>query len=210
MTYVTKVKICGITNLEDATAAVQVGAFALGFNFYRGSSRYIDPRMARTIIERFPRDVLSVGVFVNEPEPSSVLKIADEAGVGAIQLHGDESPEFCSAMNDRYVIKALRVDSDFAPERAVNYGTQAILLDAFSTGSYGGTGTIFDWTLARRTRELVPIMYLAGGLTVDNVADAISIVRPFAVDVCSSLEVSPGRKNHTLLRTFFESVRGAC
>src|SRR5256885_12963296 len=115
------VKVCGITNLADAQAAVEAGADALGFNFYRRSMRFIKPSEARRIIERLPSSVLSVGVFVNEGGPDVVARIADEACVGAVQLHGDESPDYCRAPNDRYVIKALRVGDDFEPESAASY-----------------------------------------------------------------------------------------
>jgi phosphoribosylanthranilate isomerase len=203
------VKICGITNLEDARAAIEAGADALGFNFYRGSARYIAPAEARRIIGQLPGEVLSVGVFVNEEGPEMVESIAAEAGVGAVQLHGDESGDYCRALKHRLVIKALRVGPDFAPEDALRYGTEAILLDAFAGSARGGTGLTFDWSLARRTRELVPRLFLAGGLTPSNVAAAIRAVRPYAVDACSGLERETGRKDARRVRAFVAAARSA-
>jgi phosphoribosylanthranilate isomerase len=206
-----KVKVCGITNLEDALAALAAGADALGFNFYGRSPRYIEPEDARRIISELPpaAAVLCVGVFVNEDSAATVARMASESGVGAVQLHGDESPEYCAALSGHRVIKALRVGEDFAPERATEYCAESILLDAFSARARGGTGETFDWELARRTREVVAQLYLAGGLTVENVADAIAAVRPYAVDVCSGVELAPGRKDAARMRAFVAAVR-AC
>lgn len=204
------VKVCGITNLEDALVSVEAGADALGFNFYRRSPRYMEPLEARRIVERLPAMVLSVGVFVNEAEPEMVARGAEQACVGAVQLHGDESPEYCRALQGLYVIKALRAGSGFSPERALEYETEAILLDAFSSESFGGTGRVVDWTLARRTRELVPKLFLAGGLSPDNAREAIAAVNPYAVDACSSLERAPGLKDAARVRAFIAAVRGAC
>ncbi|MDT5062174.1 MAG: phosphoribosylanthranilate isomerase [Acidobacteriota bacterium] len=196
------VKICGITNLEDARAAVDAGADALGFNFYRRSPRFIAPVDARDIIEQLPETVMSVGVFVNEGEPEQVERIADLAGLKAVQLHGDESPQYCRELRDRFVIKALRVGQGFAPQSVKEYETNAILLDAFAGAARGGTGRVIDWSIARQVRELVPQLFLAGGLSVENVAEAITIVEPYAVDVCSSLEQEPGRKDAGRVRAF--------
>jgi phosphoribosylanthranilate isomerase len=201
------VKICGITNLEDAHEAVSAGADALGFNFYSRSSRYISPAIARRIIEELPEGVLSVGVFVNEGGPEEIERLADEAGIGAVQLHGDESPAYCRALKSRYVIKALRVGADFEAESVLEYEADAILLDGFDRDARGGTGRVFDWQLAKRTRELVPKLFLAGGLTVENVAEALTIVRPYAVDACSGLECAPGRKDALRVRAFIEAAK---
>lgn len=201
------VKICGITNLADALAALDGGADALGFNFYQRSSRFITPAAARRIIDELPPHTLSVGVFVNERSPEDVERIAAAAGVGAVQLHGDESPEYCRALNSRFVIKALRASADFAPEHALDYGTDAILLDAFDPHARGGTGRSFDWQLARRTAELVPKLFLAGGLSVENVAQAIAAASPYAVDACSGLESAPGRKDPQRLRAFIKAAK---
>ena len=204
-----QIKVCGITNLEDALAAVEAGADALGFNFYRRSPRYIEPARARKITGRLPESVLCVGVFVNEETPAAVERIAAESGVAAVQLHGDESPAYCEALSGMRLIKALRVGEGFAPERATEYAAEAILLDSFSAKARGGTGETFDWAVARRTRELVPRLYLAGGLTSENVAAAVAAVRPFAVDVCSGIESTAGRKDHARLRSFVAAARGA-
>ena len=206
-----KVKVCGITNVEDARAALAAGADALGFNFYRRSPRYIAPEEAREIISELPRAaaVLCVGVFVNEESAATVARMATEANVAVVQLHGDESPEYCAALREHRVIKALRVGKDFAPEQARESCAESILLDAFSAGARGGTGETFDWELARRTRRLVAQLYLAGGLTPENVADAIAAVGPYAVDVCSGVELAPGRKDAVRMRAFVAAVRAA-
>ena len=204
-----KVKICGITNLADALASVEAGADALGFNFWTRSARYINPNDAREIVEQLPPKILTVGVFVNGANPESVTRATAAAGVHCAQLHGDESPEFCAGVQGVEVIKALRVSADFQPEEAAGYKTDAILLDAFVAGERGGTGRTFDWSLARRTRELVSKLYLAGGLTPDNVADAIASVRPYAVDVCSGIERAPGRKDMARVRAFIAAARRA-
>ena len=205
-----QVKICGITNLEDALAAVAAGAHALGFNFYRKSPRFIEPAAVREIVRQLPANLLMVGVFVNEAEPDTVARLADEAEVGAVQLHGDESPEYCGALPGRFVIKALRVGEGYWPEQAMRYPVDAILLDAFdasNSGARGGTGQICDWTLARRTCELVPKLFLAGGLAPENVAEAIAVVRPYGVDAASGLEILPGRKDAARMRAFVLAAR---
>jgi phosphoribosylanthranilate isomerase len=202
-----KVKVCGITNLADALASVEAGADALGFNFYAGSPRYIAPEAARLIIARLPPAVLCVGVFVNEDSAATVARMADGAGVSAVQLHGDESPEYCAELGEHEVIKALRVGKDFEPEEATRYPARAILLDAYNAGARGGTGETFDWTLARQTRGVVEQLYLAGGLTPENVAGAIAAVAPYAVDVCSGVESAPGQKDAARVRAFVAAVR---
>jgi phosphoribosylanthranilate isomerase len=122
-------------------------------------------------------------------------------------LHGDESPAYCHTLKDRFVIKALRVGVDFAPESALAYQADAILLDAFAPDARGGTGRVFDWQLAERTRELVPKLFLAGGLTVENIREAIAAVRPFAVDACSGLECAPGQKDNTRVQAFIKAAK---
>ncbi len=205
----TFVKICGITNLEDALAAVEAGADALGFNFYRRSPRYIAPEDARRIIAELPATMMSVGVFVNESEPEQVARIMDAARLTAAQLHGDESPEYCSALRGRYLIKALRADVDFEPQVVKDYETDAILLDAYAKDARGGTGRVVDWDVARRVRELVPQLFLAGGLSPENIAEAIAAVEPYAVDACSHLESAPGKKDNERVRAFIAASRRA-
>ena len=206
------VKICGITNLDDALAAVDAGADALGFNFYQRSPRHITPETARTIIDGLPANVLTVGVFVNE-ELHTIEKSASEAGVSALQLHGNESPEYCKALQGRYVIKVFAARDGFTPETVLDYDVQAIMLDAFDKeaagGIGGGTGKLSNWAVARKTRELFPRLFLAGGLSAENVGDAIDLVNPYAVDACSSLENAPGRKDHGRVRAFVAAVRAA-
>jgi phosphoribosylanthranilate isomerase len=214
----TLVKICGITNFDDARAAIKAGADMLGFNFYRPSPRFIAPRDARAIIERLraelaiaERRVTTVGVFVNEMSPAAVLNIANEAGVEAIQLHGDESVEFCNAVKglsqNRFLIKVLRAGEGFQPESATAYNVDAIMLDALDRTLYGGTGHVLDWSIAGRTRELVPRLFLAGGMSPENVSEAITMAQPYAVDACSALESKPGTKDHERLRLFVEAAR---
>jgi len=203
----TFVKICGITNLTDALSAVDAGADALGFNFYPASPRYLEPTAARAIIKHLPSGILTVGVFVNEDTPASVEKIADEAGVRALQLHGDESPEFCAALSHPEVIKVLAIGPGFDPRSALEYDAQVFMVDAFDKKARGGTGRVIDWSMARTVRNLVPRLYLAGGLSAENISIAISQVAPFAVDACSALEVSPGRKDPEKVRAFVAAAR---
>lgn len=204
----TLVKICGITNLDDALAAVAAGADALGFNFYKPSPRYITPPNAREIIEQLPASILSVGVFVNEDSPNAVATIARDSGIKALQLHGDEPPEYCRELAiDHFVIKTFAVSNSFDPERARAYDVQAVMLDTRDNKLRGGTGRVFDWSIAQQVSKLSPNLYLAGGLSPENVGEAIEKVRPHAVDACSSLENQPGKKNPERMRAFVAAVR---
>ncbi|HEY8187368.1 MAG TPA: phosphoribosylanthranilate isomerase [Pyrinomonadaceae bacterium] len=204
----TLVKICGITNLDDALAAVDAGADAVGFNFYRRSPRYITPEAAQAISEHLPAKVMTVGVFVNE-ELDAVEKTASTARLSALQLHGTESREYCNALKDRYVIKVFATGDEFKPEIVLDYGVQAVMLDAFDKDRFGGTGNLSNWSVARQTRELFPKLFLAGGLSPENVAEAIDRVDPYAVDACSSIERAPGLKDHVRMHAFITAVRGA-
>lgn len=214
-----RVKICGITNLNDARAAIEAGADMLGFNFYRPSPRFIEPAEARKIIEVLGGEVgaaqapTMVGVFVNEASPEAVADIVADAGVNAVQLHGDESIDFCATtkqlLNGKLLIKVLRVNDAFEPSETQRYDAGAIMLDAFHREVRGGTGQVIDWTMARRARELVPRLFLAGGLSPENVADAVAEVGPFAVDACSSLETRPGQKDAERMRAFVRAARNA-
>jgi len=203
----TFIKICGITNIDDARAAVAAGADALGFNFYNRSPRYIAPPAAREIVEQLPSSILTVGVFVNEETPESVKKIASEAGVTAFQLHGDESPAYCRELSDRYVIKTLTVSGDFDIEMVQHYDVNAIMLDTRDNNLRGGTGRVFDWSVAIEVNKVAPKLFLAGGLSPENISEAIELVRPYAVDACSALEDRPGIKNHDRMRAFVELAR---
>ena len=198
-----KVKICGVRSLEEAQSAVDAGADALGFNFWSPSARYIEPHAARDVIEGMPPTVCTVGVFVNE-EANRIVDIASELGLSAVQLHGDESPEFCerlTSIKTFKTIKAIRVGQDFDLSVIESYRVNMVLLDSSSEGSYGGTGRKFDWRIAIEAKHLAPII-LAGGLTIDNVWDAITEVRPAAIDVCSGVEAEPGRKDMDKLQGF--------
>jgi phosphoribosylanthranilate isomerase len=204
----TLIKICGITNLEDAQAAVAAGADALGFNFYKPSPRYITPQAARAIIDQLPSSILTVGVFVNQDSPQTAMNIANQAGIKALQLHGDESPDYCRELAaNTLVIKTLAVSDSFDPTLLGGYHVDAIMLDTRDNRFRGGTGRVFDWSIAQQVSQLVPKLYLAGGLSPENVADAINKVRPYAVDACSSLEDRPGIKNHGRMRAFVDTVR---
>lgn len=200
-----KLKVCGITSLEDARAAVECGAEFLGFNFYRKSPRYISPQAARAIIEELPDDVTAVGIFVNEAHPKDVIEILQTSGAQMAQLHGDESPEYCSAVGAERVIKALRVGDDFDVRQVLIYPAAAILLDAFDKKLYGGTGKTANWEIAREAAKLVKL-FLAGGLAPENIAEAICSVEPFAVDVNSGVESSPGVKNADKLKKLKEEL----
>lgn len=203
----TFIKICGITNIDDAVAAVAAGADALGFNFYKPSPRYITPQTAREIVEQLPSSILTVGVFVNEKSPEAAKRIANDAGVTAFQLHGDESPNYCRELADRYVIKTLTVSGDFDIQMVQDYEVNAIMLDTKDLSLRGGTGRVFDWSIAIEVNKVVPKLFLAGGLSPENIIEAIELVQPYAVDACSALEDRPGIKNHERMRAFVEIAR---
>ena len=200
-----KVKICGITRLEDALAAARFGADALGFNFWPGSKRYVAPAEARKIVRRLPSFVTPVGVFV-DPSRGEVLGAVDASGIAVAQLHGDEPPELCLSL-PLPVLKAIRVADVHALAALASYEVQGFLLDAPTPG-YGGSGETFDWSLAAEVARELPIV-LAGGLGPHNVADAVRAVRPWAVDVASGVERAPGVKDHDRMRLFVERAREA-
>ena len=199
----TLVKICGITNTDDALAAVEAGADALGFNFYPRSPRYISPAIAREISDHLPASVLRVGVFVSE-ELQSLSRVVSDASLTAVQLHGDETPEYCDQLKTTFVIKVFGARDDLD---LTAYKVDAIMLDTKDELLHGGTGRVFDWSIAQRANNSVPKLFLAGGLSPENVAAAIATVRPYAVDACSSLETTPGKKNHERMRAFINAVR---
>jgi phosphoribosylanthranilate isomerase len=202
-----KVKICGVRSVEEAEAALEAGADALGFNFWPPSPRYVSPRAASEIINHLSPVVSTVGVFVNE-EANRIIDIASEVGLTAVQLHGDESPEFCERLGSIKTIKAIRVGQDFDLSVIERYLVSMVLLDSDISGSYGGTGQRFDWRIAIEAKRLARII-LAGGLTTDNVWEAITHVRPAAIDVCSGVEAEPGRKDLDKLRRFMAIVARA-
>ena len=201
-----RVKICGLTRVEDAAAAVAAGADALGFNFWKRSPRFIDPARAARIVENIPSSVLTVGVFVDE-EPERLLAIAEQTGIMALQLHGSETPEYVDRLGAYLKIKALKVNDDFQPEVLQRYPSASIfLLDGYVAGMVGGTGRTFDWSLAIKAKEYGKIM-LAGGLTHENVAAAVRRVEPWGVDVASGVESEPGKKDPRLIREFVRAAR---
>jgi len=200
-----KVKICGITRVEDALAAVRLGADALGFNFWPRSKRYLPPSDARAIVRRLPPFVTAVGVFV-DPSREEVLRAAEASGIAVAQLHGDEPPELCAAL-PLPVLKGIRLDGAHAIARLASYEVMGFLLDAPTPG-YGGSGTTCDWPLAAEVARELPIV-LAGGLTPENVAEAVRAVRPWAVDVASGVESAPGVKDEARMRLFVARAKGA-
>lgn len=202
-----RVKICGITNAADALAAVDAGANLLGFNFYAKSPRRISETEAAKIRRNLPKKVEAVGIFVNSPWPD-VAALCKSLKLDAAQLHGDETPETVAALaRNLPVWKAFRVAPDFPLGTLDEYADAfAFLFDAASPGQYGGTGRTTDWDVARRAAVGRRII-LAGGLRVENVAAAVRIVRPYAVDVASGVESKPGKKDHGRMREFIQEVR---
>ncbi len=200
-----KLKVCGITSLEDARASIDCGAEFLGFNFYRKSPRYISPEAVRTIIEQLPSGVTTVGIFVNEAQPQDVLEILKVSGVQLAQLHGDEDSAYCLEVGAERVIKALRVGEDFDVRQVLAYPAWAILLDAFDKNLYGGTGKTANRDVAREAAKLTRL-FLAGGLSPENIAEAIQAVEPFAVDVNSGVESAPGIKAVNKLKKLKEEM----
>lgn len=199
-----RVKVCGITNREDALCAVDCGADALGFIFYEKSPRYVSPERVGEIIAVLPPFVTPVGVFVNASE-AHVDAVVKLAGLRAIQLHGDESPAACLG-HSVPVIRALRVGPDFDPETMRSYLVDTFLLDTAKVGKYGGTGETFDWSKAVAAKDYGRII-LSGGLNPDNVAKAIEAVHPYAVDIGSGVESEPGKKDHKKVSAFLRIVR---
>jgi len=194
-----KVKICGITNKEDALYAAECGADALGFIFYEKSPRYIEPDNAKTIIAALPPFVTTVGVFVNK-DFNDIRDITLLTGVTVVQLHGDESPSYCNLVEGK-LIKAIRVKNDSSIEGLKKYDVDTFLLDSFDKNSFGGSGLTFDWKLAEKAKQYGKII-LAGGLTPDNVEEAVKKVAPYGVDVNSGVEKKPGIKNKNKVKKF--------
>lgn len=201
----TKVKICGITNLDDALKAVELGADALGFVFYSKSERYIDPQEASEIVSKVPPFVTKVGVFVNE-DSDTVRSIKNQTEIDLLQIHGDETPEYCHRLGER-MIKAFRIKDSESFKEIANYNTDLVLLDAFSDSEYGGTGDVFHWQLLNKAQLKDKYVILSGGLDNENVSEAIRIVKPYAVDVSSGVEEYPGKKDPGKLKKFIEAVK---
>lgn len=205
-----RVKFCGITSLEDAQGAVELGAWALGLNHWSGSPRHCDPAVAAEIGASLRRKVEIVGVFVNA-HLTEVARAAEDHSLSIVQLHGDEGVSFCREVARKTgcrVIKAMRVRSGAEINAAEAFRVDFHLLDAHSPAARGGTGERFDWELLRTRHSEIPLI-LAGGLTPDNVGEAISLGQPYAVDVASGVEASPGVKDHQAMAAFAEQANAA-
>ncbi len=189
-----KLKVCGITSLADARAAIECGADYLGFNFYEGSPRHVTPDTAHGIVAELPPQIIPVGVFVNLGSPMKVRGVMEKSGVRMAQLHGDEDATFCEKLGSELVIKVIRPRAGFDSGMLVEFPAAAFLIDAVDEKLYGGTGRTANRQFAREVAQLRPV-FLAGGLTAENIRDAIRQVSPFAVDVNSGVESAPGRKD---------------
>jgi phosphoribosylanthranilate isomerase len=201
-----KIKICGITNLEDALYSAEYGADSLGFNFYKKSPRYIEPQKAAEIIAQLPPFVMPVGIFVNERE-DKIREIQHLTCIQGVQFHGDESPEFCQRFGGR-VIKAFQVRDKESLKAMAHYHVGAFLLDSYREGMRGGTGVTFDWHLAVVAKTFGKII-LSGGLTPENVAEAVKLVQPYGVDVAGGVEKGKGAKDQVKVKKFITEVRRA-
>ncbi len=201
---IVKVKICGITNYEDAVTAVNMGADLLGFNFYSKSPRFVPPEKALEIINKLPAFIDTAGVFVNE-SIEQIRETTELCQLNWVQLHGDESPEFCKEFlsHNVKVMKALRIKDKEDIEKADSYFTDAILLDAFNPEKYGGTGLTFDWNIIGHIGKRI---FLAGGINPDNAAEAVEL-GVYGIDVCSGIESEPGKKDHKKMRKLFDNIR---
>ena len=201
-----RVKICGLTSIEDAVLAAELGADALGFNFAEGPRR-IAPDLAAEIVRKLPPFVVPVAVFVNEL-PEKICQICRDVGIRTVQLHGEEPPELLGFLPGLRVIKAFRVGALSDLENILRYRLETILLDAKIEGKRGGTGHTFNWELAAKVPQAIQVI-LSGGLSPENVAEAIRIARPYAVDVASGVESSPGKKDPDLMRLFIQEAHSA-
>jgi phosphoribosylanthranilate isomerase len=199
------VKICGITNLADGLAAAEAGADALGFVFCEQSPRYVSIEAAAGVIRGLPPMLMKVGVFVNAPE-DLVLRAARECGLSLLQFHGEESPEYCRQFG-LMSMKAFRIRDAASLEAVRNYETEAWLFDAYSPAARGGTGESFNWDLTLQARSWGRPIFLAGGLTPENVADAVRRARPYGVDVSSGVEAAPGKKDHAKVKAFIQAAK---
>ncbi|MFH1247620.1 MAG: phosphoribosylanthranilate isomerase [Candidatus Omnitrophota bacterium] len=201
-----KVKICGITNLQDALKAVESGADALGFIFYKASPRYITPAKAASIISGLPSRIIKTGVFVNARE-KTIRRVAKLCALNLIQLHGEETPRFCKRLKDLRVIKAFRVKDVVSPGEIVKYNTFAYLFDAHANKQKGGTGKTFNWKLIEHPDFITRPIFLSGGLNGLNVQKAIKTLHPHWVDVSTGVESAPGRKDHKKIKMFVQAAK---
>lgn len=200
-----RIKICGITNPEDALCCAESGADAIGFVFYEKSSRYIEPERVSRIVSGLPPFLTTVGVFVNE-STERIMEVKAISGVDIVQLHGDETPAFCDSIVSRH-IKSIRVRDKAEIDTMHDYTTNLILLDSFSGDEYGGTGNVFDWEFLKGYNFGTKKIILSGGLNSDNVAHAVKYITPWAVDVSSGVERSLGLKDHTKIKNFIEAIK---
>jgi phosphoribosylanthranilate isomerase len=201
-----KVKICGFTNLADAQAAVEAGADVLGFVFHEPSPRFASIEVAAGIIRELPPFIIKAGVFVNAPE-EFVFRAIRECGLNLLQFHGDEPPDYCQQFG-LMSLKAFRIRDAASLQALRHYPTDAWLLDAYNPDRLGGTGETFSWELAREAQTWGRPIFLAGGLTPENVAKAIRCARPYGVDVSSGVEAAPGRKDHAKVKAFIQAAQG--
>ena len=205
----TQIKICGVTNANDAHACIGLGADMIGFNFYPASPRYIQPIVVRRIVDGLPARTRAVGIFV-DADPAEIRKLAKIAGVRCVQLHGHTTPESCSELAREFrVIRAVSTDARFEPEHIAAFPFCDVLIDAYHPELRGGTGRRCDWSAARTAMRYTRCLILSGGLDAQNVDQAIDEVRPHAVDVCSGVERAPGVKDHPALKKFINAVRTA-
>ncbi len=203
-----RIKICGITNKQDAIEASGLGADMLGFILYRDSKRYIEPKKIRDVLNEVPDTIAKVGVFVDE-NAKKVIEIAQDCSLDMLQFHGKESPEYCAQFKDSYkIIKAFRIQDKKSLKSINGYDVDYYLLDTHIDGLKGGTGKTFDWKLIEGYELLKPVI-LSGGLTPENVGSAIQNVAPYGVDVSSGVEASPGKKDLKLMKEFVDNVRKA-
>ena len=202
-----QVKICGITNKDDAMAAAHCGAAALGFIFYPSSPRYIKPKDAKKIISDLPDRLIKVGVFVNEKE-DEIKRVMEYCALDMIQLHGDEKSSFCRKFLAYRIIKAVELKNEKDLNHALNYNVAVLLVDSRHAGLYGGTGRKANWELALRLKDKKPFI-LSGGLNEKNIAEALREVAPVALDINSGVESEPGKKDHKKLARIFDIIRAA-
>ena len=203
-----QIKICGVTSVEDAELCAEAGVDMIGLNFCRQSPRYLSTDRAREITESVAAAIKTVGVFA-DAGADEIRKVVSETGIKVVQLHGSESPDFSAELSDEFeIIRALRAGPDFRPASVAKYPGCTILLDGYDSSRLGGTGEVFDWNVAREVRTLATRLILAGGLSPENVADAIATVKPDGVDACSRLEREPGIKDPARVREFVRAVKG--
>ena len=204
-----QIKICGVTNADDARVCAELGADMIGFNFYPASSRYIEPKIVRGIVAAMPRGMCPVGIFV-DGDAGEIRKTAELTGVRCVQLHGEIAPEACSKLAREFrVIRAFAAHAQFRPEDVAAFADCDVLIDAYHPKFRGGTGQTCDWSSARETLRFTRFLILSGGLNAQNVGRAITEVMPHSVDVCSGVERERGVKDHRAIKDFIAAVRAA-